>query len=177
MRRALILSFVISIAIVITSFSSKPPKKGKIVWLSFKELQTAYKMQRRPILVDVYTDWCGWCKRMDADTYSDDKVIDYINKNFYAVKYNAEKFDSVTLGGKKYGFNNMTGVHDLTNFLLSGRLGYPTTVFLTSINSQPTSIPGYMQPKQMEPTLKYFGDGNYRKVEYADYIKGFSGTW
>lgn len=179
MRKALFVSGVISMAITMMSFSFgyHPPKKDKIVWLSLSELQTAYKMQRRPILIDVYTSWCGWCKVMDKETYTNPKVIEYINKNYYAVKFNAEATDTVTLNGKKYGFNPQYNVNDLAVFLLGGRMGYPTTVLLSSLSAQPAPIAGYLNPQQIEAPLKYFGDGSYKKLEYNDFMKGFAGTW
>lgn len=75
-------------------------KKEKINWLSMAELQAAYAKNPKPIIIDVYTDWCGWCKVMDRETYSNDKVADYINKNFYAVKYNAESTAQVEFANK-----------------------------------------------------------------------------
>src|SRR5580700_4172641 len=66
------------------------PESGGIKWMS---LSDADKLNQGPkkkkIFVDIYTDWCGWCKRLDATTYQDPKVVKYVNDNFYAVKLNA----------------------------------------------------------------------------------------
>ena len=183
MRKVLAFSFLIISAISLTSFKpphkqgSTPPYKEKIVWLSLSELQTAYAMQRRPIIIDVYTSWCGWCKVMDKETYTNEKVISYINKNFYAVKFNAESTDTVSFASKKYGYNPGYNANDLAVYLLGGRMGYPTTVLLSSINAQPAPLAGFLKPSELEPPLKYFGEGSYKKQDFPEFMKGFAGTW
>jgi len=180
-----VLGFSLLIVSVISLTSMRPPQKAKptpsnkekIVWLSLKDLQTAYAMQRRPILIDVYTSWCGWCKVMDKETYTNEKVISYINKNFYAVKFNAETMDSVVLASKKYGYNPGYNANELAVYLLGGHMGYPTTVLLSSITAQPAPLAGYLKPSELEPALKYFGEGSYKKQDFPEFMKGFAGTW
>src|SRR5690606_20911058 len=75
-----------------------------INWLTIDEVQVAMKKQPKKVYMDVYTDWCGWCKVMDRKTFSNKDVIKYMNKHFYAVKFNAERQDSIRFLGKWYGF-------------------------------------------------------------------------
>jgi len=71
--------------------------QDEIKWMKFEDAIAASEKNPKMLLVDVYTDWCGWCKKMDKDTFTDPSVIAYINASFYAVKLNAEdatrKFD------------------------------------------------------------------------------------
>ena len=80
---------VLKLTVILFSFfllgSSGPAKNGKVVWLTLDELKTAYAKKPRPVIIDVYTSWCGWCKVMDRETYSNEKVANYINENFYPV--------------------------------------------------------------------------------------------
>jgi uncharacterized protein YyaL (SSP411 family) len=175
MQKVLKLLVLVSLALPVISFI--PPKNEKIKWMSLAELRTAYAKKPLPILIDVYTSWCGWCKVMDRDTYSNENVAGYINKNFYAVKFDAESTDSVVLGAKKYGFNPANKVNDLAVYLLYGQMGYPTTVFLSSIEAQPAPLAGYLKPAELEPPLKYFGDGAYRNQNFPDFMKVFKATW
>ena len=92
-------------------------EKEKVKWLSIAEMQVAYKKKPKPILVDVYTSWCGWCKVMDKETYSNEKVAAYINEKYYAVKFDAESKDSVEWNGKKYGYNAQNKINDLAQFI------------------------------------------------------------
>ncbi len=140
-------------------------------------MQTAYAKEPRPIIIDVYTSWCGWCKEMDEKTYGNEKVVTYINEHFYAVKFNAESTDSVVLGSIKYGYNPAYNTNSLAVYLLSGLMGYPTTVLLSSIDARPAPLSGYLKPSELEPPVKYFGDGAYKNQDFTVYMTKFTGKW
>src|SRR3982751_744736 len=89
------------------------PEKETVKWLSIAEMQVAYKKNPRPILVDVYTSWCGWCKVMDKETYSNNNVAAYINEKYYAVKFDAESREAVEWNGKKYEYNPQNKMNDM----------------------------------------------------------------
>ena len=169
--------FFILLAIIAISSSFKSPKKDKINWLSLTELAEAYKKQPKPIIIDVYTSWCGWCKVMDKETYSNDNVAAYINEHYYAVKFDAESKDSAVFAGKKYGYNPAYKANELAIYLLFGRMGYPTTVLLSAADAQPAPLSGYLKPSELEPPLRFFGDGVYKTKNFPDYMKEFSAKW
>jgi len=166
---------LITLPAVLLSFNTH--KKDKVKWLNLTELTTAYNKQPKPIIIDVYTSWCGWCKVMDKETYGNDKVADYINENYYAVKFNAETKDAVILGTKTYGYNPAYKANDLAVYLLGGRMGYPTTVLLSSIDAQPAPLSGYLKPSELEAPLKFFGDAVYKSQNFPDFMKSFSNKW
>lgn len=153
------------------SFDSKP--KEKVNWISFEELEKAYAKQPKPIIVDLYTNWCGWCKEMDRTTYSNAKVAAYINENYYAVKYNAESTDSVRFNKMKYGFNKGLKTNELALYLSFGERSYPNTIFLSSMNARPAPLSGYMKPKEIEAPLRYFVEkkGDQTFVEFNQTMK------
>ena len=169
------LYFTAMVLLLCSSFSF--PDKEKINWLTLEQLQEAYAKQPKPILVDLYTSWCGWCKVMDRDTYSKENVAAYINEKYYAVKFNAEQRDSVSFAGKRYGYNSAYQANALAAYLSYGQMSYPTTVFLSSIDAQPAPIPGFLKPAEMEAPLKYFGDGIYKTKTFPEFMKGFSKSW
>ena len=175
MQKVLRLLLVLSLPLLLSSFHT--PEKEKLKWLSLTELQSAFAKQPKPIIIDVYTDWCGWCKVMDRETYSNEKVIGYLNKNFYAVKFNAESKAEVVFANKKYAYNPAYNANELAVYLLGGRMGYPTTVFLSALDAQPAPLSGYLKPAELEPPVKYFGDGAYKTKNFPDFMKEFTGTW
>jgi thioredoxin-related protein len=169
--------FSIAILLFLTTVSFFSPEKGKIKWMSIKELKKAYNKDPRPILVDVYTSWCGWCKQMDRVTYSNDKLAAYINSHYYPVKFDAESQDSVEFGGKNYSYLPEQRIHQLALYLLFNRPGYPTTVFLSAVDAQPAPIPGFMKPAEMEAPLRFFGDKYYKTQTYVEFMKSFKAGW
>ena len=66
---------------------------SQVNWLSFEDAVNSSQQEQRKIFIDVYTDWCGWCKKMDATTFSDPEVVEILQNKFYHVKFNAEQRD------------------------------------------------------------------------------------
>lgn len=153
------------------SFTASP--KEKVNWISFAELEKAYAQNPKPVIIDLYTNWCGWCKEMDRTTFNNAKVAAYINENYYAVKYNAESADSVNFNNIKYGFNNAAKTNDLALYLSFGERSYPNTIFLEKIDARPAPLSGYMKPKELEAPLRYFVEkkGNETFVEFNKKMK------
>ena len=172
-----VIGFLTGVVILLVTASFMQPAKEKIQWLTMAEMQAAYSKNPKPILVDVYTSWCGWCKVMDKQTYSNDKVAAYINEKYYAVKFDAESKDSVEWNGKKYGYNERYKVNDVAMYLLFGELSYPSTVFLPTLDARPAPLAGYLKPKELESPLKFFGDGVYKTKNFPEFIKAFKGGW
>ncbi len=111
----------------------------KIEWLKFEDAVAASEANPKMLFVDVYTDWCGWCKKMDKDTFTDPAVIKYINENFYAVKMNAED-DKRTFDfkGKKYSEAKMAATMRVQS--------YPNFVIIDPTLQNITQLPGYREP-------------------------------
>src|ERR1035441_1810392 len=97
---------------------------GLVKWLSFHEAFELNKKQPKPFIIDVYTDWCGWCKQMMKTTYSDQGIASYINTWFYPVKFDAETKDSIFYNGTTYYNPVKSGksTHQLALKLLSNKL-------------------------------------------------------
>lgn len=137
----------------------------KINWLTLPEAIELNRTEPRKFMIDVYTDWCGWCKRMDATTFSDPTIASYVNKNFYAVKFNAEMKDSLTLGNRTYHYipNGSRGYHEVAAILTKGRLSYPTIVYLDEELRHIEIRPGYKTVDQLQPDLIYCVEEKYRE--------------
>lgn len=155
----------------------KQPEKEKINWLSVDEVSLKMKAEPKPVLIDLYTGWCYWCKVMDKKTYNNPNVISYINDHFYAVKLNAETKDTVVWNDRKYVFNSSDKINDFAVYVTQGQLAFPNTIIFPKKDQLPASIPGYMQPKEIELILKYFGEGNYKAENFNEFSKNFKATW
>jgi thioredoxin-related protein len=170
----------------------KEPPAGKTVaqpaeeihWItSIDELQAKMAEQPRKVLVDMYTGWCGWCKKMDAETYTNPSLVKYVNNNFYAVKLDAERKDTINFQGKQFFFapeyrTNGFALELLKDMLSKGgQLSYPQTVFLMENFQNPVPIPGYRTVAEMETFLTYFGDNVFRRQAFDQYSKTFVSRW
>ncbi len=165
------------VLITATAWSFIEPNKEKINWITVDQLNQLYNKEPKPILLDVYTDWCGWCKEMDRTTYKNDKLAKYINEHYYAVRLNAESKDSLFFNNKKYGYNAQHKSNELAEYFLFGRMEFPTTVFLPTIDARPAPLAGYLSSKEMEAPLKYFGEGAHKTQTFIEFNKGMKTEW
>lgn len=144
---------------------------GKINWVNFEQVQALIKQQPKKILVDAYTDWCGWCKRMDKNTFENPVVAKYINDNFYAVKFNAETKETIKFKGKDYVFvkGRKRGHNTLAKELLKGRLSYPTISFLDENLNLINAFPGYKSPQKFDALMTYINNNEFDKMGFTQY--------
>lgn len=144
--------------------AQKQDTKPKIKWMSLEQAQAKIEEEPKLLFVDLYTDWCGWCKVMDRKTFSHPVIIELMNKYFYAVKFNAEKPGDLEFNGKKYSHINRGGGRILHEWAkkfgaTSRGLSYPTTIYFDEQLNKMQSIPSYLDPHNMEKVLTYFGEG------------------
>ena len=135
---------------------------------SFDEALKLAKEENKILIVDVYTDWCGWCKKMDKDTYSNNGVKKLLYNDFICVKLDAEGSESNKYQGKSYTSSELAVLFNVT--------AYPTTVFLKpdgSIiefyynKSKMTALPGYYGASDFKKILKYFRDEDYLSIDLS----------
>ncbi|MBP6574432.1 MAG: thioredoxin fold domain-containing protein [Flavobacteriales bacterium] len=155
-----------------------PTEPAKVKWVTLAEAQEAVKKDPKPILIDVYTEWCGPCKMLSAKTFTDPQTVALMNKNFHCVKFNAEGPDPVKFKGQDFsnpdhvkGQQGRNGTHQLARAL--GVSAYPTVMYLDSDLNVITPVPGYVTPEQIEPILIYFGEGVYKTKDWAVFQQEF----
>ena len=169
----LILFFFVQPALTNASGSNylNPPKvkKASINWISFEQAVAKTKKEPRKIFIDVYTDWCGWCRQMEKKTFTDPAVVDYVNKNYYAVRFDAESKEPITVEGKTYKYNEATRSHELAYALLQGQLSFPTTVYLDENMKMISPVPGYLDVPMFRNVITYFGENHYKKLSFEKY--------
>ena len=163
--------------LLLSSYKVSNTSGEKVNWIQFTELSDKMKAAKKPIIIDVYTDWCHWCKVMDKETYQNSKVAKYINENYYAISFNAEGKEPVTFRDKMYAYSDQYKINTLTLALTNGQLSFPTTIIIPDEKSNPIAVPGYLKPSQLELIIKYFGTGANKTQSFPDFQKTFHTTW
>ncbi len=160
---------------MLTAFTAKAQD---VKWLSFEKALELNKENPKPILVDLYTDWCGWCKRMDASTYKNETIVKYINDNYYAVKMDGEGKKDITFKGKtfKYVQKGRSKYHELAAAIMNGKMSYPSTAFFNSEEQMIQVVPGYLAKERFEKILAYFSGETYKNTPWKDFEKGFKSS-
>ena len=165
--------FILSVLFFQFSYSQK------VNWITIEKAQELQKKVPKNIIMDVYTNWCGPCKLMDKYTFQNPDVANYLNDNFYSVKFNAEGDEKVIFKGRNFKNNNYkkslsntrNSTHDFARYL--GISGYPTIVFF-DINSNPIApITGYLNPNQIEIYLNLFSNDAYTDIKSQEDFKKF----
>jgi|SRR5690554_507061 len=161
MNRIALLLYVSFIGLTLNAQSDK-----LINWMSFQEAIEASENENKKFFIDIYTDWCGWCKKMDRSTFSNPVIAELINKYYFPVKLDAEMTDRVLLNGNVFVNEHpdkRRNPHQLAIALLNGKMSYPSTVYLDEKGNMLQPIPGYQDPKSIEPILIFFGTNEHLK--------------
>ncbi|MEI7595114.1 MAG: ankyrin repeat domain-containing protein [Bacteroidota bacterium] len=145
-------------------------------WYTFEEAIELSKKNPKKIFIDVYTEWCGWCKVMDNNTFSHPYIAKILMDNYYPVKFDAEQKAELKFNNKVY-INPTPEVkrstHEFAVYLLNGKLGYPTVVVLDEKGSILQAAPGYKKPNEMELLLMYFASDKFKDIDWNVFQKQF----
>lgn len=169
------LIFLITFTLIIAKLNAQQiVEPAKVEWYSIEEAMEKNKEQPRPLMIDVYTEWCGWCKHMMKTTFAHEQIASYLNNNFYPVRFDAETNDTIEYKGKTY-VNKGTGrrpKHELAYELLDGRFSFPTVVFIDR-NGTKSNIPGYLNVADFEPIMYYFAEGINAATPYQGHFENY----
>ena len=164
---------------ILSYFKAQTEKDGLVNWLSIKEAQKKNKEVQKPFIIDIYTDWCGWCKHMMKTTYSNSGIANYINSNFYPVKFDAETKDTIEYNGKIYKPTSKEPKtpHELAIKFLGTSLSYPSTMFVTNNFEYNLLSQGFIEDKKIEPLLIFMVENAWRNSVYDEFNKHFNRTF
>lgn len=151
--------------------------QDSINWISIEEVEAAVAKDPKPVFIDVYTDWCGYCKRMDKSTFKDPKFVEYINSTYHAVKLNGEEKDTLNYRGKSFKFvpRGRRGYNELPAGFLQGRLSYPTYVILGPDLTPLQSFKGYRTTDEFLPIIVFLGEEIYKDTKWDDFLETWEG--
>ncbi len=191
MKKILFISFIALTVLAFTTTNNSTDtitaEATEINWMSFEEALAAQKKSPKKIMVDAYTVWCGPCKMLDKNTFNNADLVNYVNKNYYAVKFNAQGNQTINFKGKKYTnprFDPKKAMkrnasHELANYFRIN--AYPTILFLDEEATYLTPVKGYKTPQQLELYLKLFATDAYKnlktKEQWTAYQETFKATF
>ncbi len=148
----------------------------EIEWLTWEEALAQNQQEKKKILVDIYTTWCGWCKKMDSRTFQKKHIAEFVTDNYYAVRFDAEYKDDIIYNNKIYsyvaGFGKK-GYHELAAEIMNGRMSYPTTVFIDENLDVIQPIPGFQDARTFEMIMKYFAGNHYQSTPWVKYEQSY----
>ncbi|MCG8183773.1 thioredoxin family protein [Tenacibaculum piscium] len=161
--------------VIIAFISINVQAQEKINWLTFEQAIAKNDKNPKPILVDLYTDWCGWCKKMDKTTYENNSIIKYLNEHYYAVKMNGEGKDDIFFNGKTYKYIEQGRVkyHELAAQIMKGQMSYPSTAFFDVEKRLIQTVPGYLSEQRFEKIINFFTKDHYKTTEWTTFEKEF----
>ena len=158
----------------------------KVNWMTMDEALAAQEKEPRKIIMDVYTVWCGPCKLLDKNTFGDQSVANFINENYYPVKFNAEGPDEITYQDFTYTNPNYQPARkgrNATHFFADALKlrGYPSIVFFDENGTIIQAVPGYKTPQELEIYLKMIANNDYKDLttveSWQEYQKNFKGAF
>lgn len=179
MKKIIFLS-IIGLAFVKVSFT----QNTSINWMTWDEMvkQRESDSVKKKVFIDLYTGWCGWCKKMDKSTFIDPNIVQYMNANYYAVKFDAETRDTIIFNNNTFLNSDPTFVkkspnsrgrtHWFAHSLLDGKLSYPSYVILDENYTRVTILSGYKNTEALIGNLVFFA-----KDEYKFYHNYLNGMW
>lgn len=152
--------------------------QDEIKWHSIDEAIKLATEEPRVLVIDVYTDWCGWCKRMDATTFSDPEIAEIMNTQFYPVKLDAEGKEDIIIGERTFKFvdNGRRGYHEIAAIVTRGRLSYPTISYVDSQGKVLEASPGYKTADQFRVYLAYYAEGAYKEQSFDEFSAAYAGN-
>ncbi len=130
---------------------------------SFNEALTIAKKEKKKIVINIYADWCIWCKKMDKDVFPDVNVQKELNKNFVFFRMNGESNALIEYDGRKF-----THAQFVKAF---GIRGFPATLFLNYDSKPITVLPGYVDASMFVNVLKYIAEEAYLRVNFDEFLK------
>lgn len=149
---------------------------SEVKWMRWEEAVGHIGQQDKKVLLNIYTDWCTWCKRMDTITFNSAPIAAYINTSFYPVKLNAERKTSIEYNDQTFEFvdNGKRGYHQFAAELLRGRMSFPSVVFMDEAGEVIQAIVGYKSPEEFERILTYFAEDYYKETPWSAFKRDYA---
>lgn len=138
------------------------PKKEEVTWFAFEQGLATAKKEKKMVVVDFYTTWCGWCKVMDKDTYGHASIVKYAKEKLVLVKVNAESNEKTRFREQDYTYRELAAAFGVNS--------YPATAFIDASGEVLTLVPGYIPADKFLPVLEFLNDGHHKTMTFEAFL-------
>lgn len=142
---------IILTTLVLAVYGPVPVFASAVNWQTYAEGIERSRATDKKMLVSFYADWCEYCVKMSRETYTDSRIVDYLNRNFIPVRVMHDQEQDIV---KRYRVQ-----------------GLPVTWFVDSQGNQISSYPGFVDADQLLPVLKYIHTDSYRGMTFGNFLK------
>ncbi len=168
MMRSLAAVLAFALLLLPSAGTAQPDRSSvpkSVRWLSLEQSLERAASADKYVFVSVYTDWCGYCRRLNNVTLRAEPVLAELWKNFESVMINAESDQPVIWHGQTTTFRELAGT-------IWGVSGYPTLLFINPKGEIIGRFASYADPELMLQLLTYVSSGaRERKMTFDEFVK------
>lgn len=140
-------------------FSVIPSGFAQLNLVSFEQIDSLQNIEKRKVVIFIYTDWCQFCHAMKNTTFKNENIIKELNDNFYFIDFNAGEERTITFKEATFKFKstgNNSGIHELAIQLgtVNKQLNYPVLCVLNSDNEIIFQDNNYIKPNEFKIILE-----------------------
>jgi len=156
---------------------------SSIEWMGWQEAENRTTKKDKKGFVWVYTDWCEQSQKMMDTHLKNSDVIRYINENFYAIEFNGQSKEDITIKDKTWRFVETAqgDYHELAQVLtvvdkynVNQSIAYPRIVFLDEELNLITPIDGNLDLKELEMVLAFVATDSFKEMTIEQFMLKFT---
>lgn len=132
-------------------------------WKPFGEAAEAARSDGDLVLIHAYTVWCGWCRRLDHDVYTDDTVQAYLAEHYEVTRVDIESPETINFFGAQAPMREIGQVFEVRST--------PTTVFFDAEGNYITKLSGYQPAERFLLVLRYVREAAYEMMPFDAYVE------
>jgi thioredoxin-related protein len=164
------------VSFLFTGFAPRAAAQTSVQWLPWAEGMAKAAKENKKILLYVYTSSCGWCKKMETETFQKTEIAQALQEHFIPIKLNANDNVELEFKGKLYRNSNSgpRGYNALATEILDGRMSFPSLVFLDETQQTLQVIAGFKCPDDFLPMAVYYGKDYYKNMPWTTFQKKYA---